>query len=338
MTVARLSDVIVSSLWTPIFVMEDPTTQAFFRSGIVAVDPVINNFAESDSLSIIMRHLNPIDKTLAENLSSDDPSQLSTPNGISMGSQKAVKIFRNQSWASMDLVAAFLTPDPVLFIRGQLAEYWVGRFQAYTAAVCKGITAQNVAVDNGDMVFDATALSGGAQFMSADSILLAKQTMGDKAGKLKTIVMHSLIETNLNRQNLIQYLRDADMNLLGKTYLGYNIIVDDDLAPVNTGTTQAPVFVYTSYMFGPGFIRWGTGTPKTPTALQRVEAAGNGEGEETLYNRQHWVGHPTGFSWNLDETTAAGSNPSNATLALAGSWIRKWPRKLVPFVAIKTLG
>lgn len=335
MTVARLSDVIRSSLWTTIFYMEDPATRAFFKSGVVAVDPIIDEFAKSDAVTVVIRHLNPIDGTDSENLSSDDPAALAVPSGMSMGSQKAVKIQRNKSWASMDLVAAFLTPDPVAYLRSQIMQYWIARWQAYILAVCAGITAQNIATDAGDMVFDATGLTGDAAFMSADTILLAKQTMGDKALALRSIAMHSAVETNLNRQNLIQYLRDADMNLIGRTYLGFNIVIDDGIAPVSDGGTG---FIYTSYMYGAGFIRWGVGSPKTPTAIQRIEAAGNGEGEETFHSRQHWIGHPTGFSYNLDETQAAGANPSNATLALAGTWMRKWPRKLVPFVAIKTKG
>jgi hypothetical protein len=335
MTAVRLSDVIQSQLWTPAFVLADPVLTNFFQSGIAVLDPLMDQFAHSESGTIAIRWLKPLDGSIAENQSNDDPASLSTPQGTSTGVQAAVKLFRNQSWASMDLTAALFSPDPVAAIRTQVATYWLHRYQAYIVSVCAGITLANIANSSGDMVFDATGASGAAAMMSLDNVLQAKQTMGDTAGALGVIAMHSVVHTNLQRQQLIATIPSGQANITIQTFGGYRVVVDDGMPVVSDGSGG---FNYTSYMYAPGFIRWGTGTPKVPTETKRTPDAGNGEGEETFYNRQHWVGHPTGFNYAANTAGVPTFNPTNTVLATAAAWNRVWARKQVPFVAVKTKG
>lgn len=339
MAAVRLSDVVIPQLWTTAFVLENPNTDAFFNSGVARNNPIVQQYAQSTASVMTVPAINHLDGSVAENVSSDDPAVKSSPNGIGTTKHNVVKVMRNQSWSEMNLVSAFFTPDPVAAIRNMIGKYWVERWQAYITAVCTGVIASNVANNAGDMVLDVTAQAGAAGKMSLQNVLTAKQTMGDHAYTLNTIVMHSTVFTNLQIAQQIAYIPQAQTNINLPFFGSYRVVVDDQV-PVALDSPAVGDTTFTSYIYGTGFIQWGTGTPKVPTEIFSTPDAGNGEGQQTLYNRQHWIGHPYGFSYAGDSSNPAvdAGNPANATLASAASWTRKYDRKLIPFVALKTLG
>jgi hypothetical protein len=328
MTTTRLSDVIVPEQWTAPFLLASPELTAFFQSGIVAHDDVIAALAMGEGSTFHLRHLNDLVND-AENISSDDNTQKSTPDKASGGQQIAVKLMRNKSWSSMDLVAALTNPDPVSVIRSRVAKYWAHRFQAATIAIANGILAANVAQNGGDMLYD-----GSAAPISGTAILNAKATLGDAAASLTSIAMHSTQYTELQKQNLIVYLRDGSADVHFPTYLGYRVVVDDGM-PVDTSGADP---IYTSALFGAGVFRMGLGQDKVPAEVWRDPASGNGGGEEVFFSRQQFVIHPAGFSYSAASPDAggAGFNPSNTTLAAAGSWSRVFQRKQIPLAFLKS--
>lgn len=326
MTTTRLSDVVVPELWTPNFILESPELVRFFNSGIVERDPVIDTLASGEGQIFNVRHMNDLAND-EENISSDNPSATSTPKKVTGAAQVAIKLMRNQSWSSMDLVAALQNPDPVNVIRDRIAAYWARRWQAATVAIINGVIADNEANDSGDMVFDATGLTSTG--INGEYILEAKQTAGDAAGDLSVIAMHSQLYTNLQKQNLIVYLRDGDANVQFPTYLGYRVVVDDGLPTEITSNGVE----YVSALYAPGALRLGMGSPKVPTEIERKPDSGNGEGEEILYNRQHFVLHPRGFSYQTGE----GTNPANSVLESAAAWDRVFERKQVGMAFLRTL-
>jgi hypothetical protein len=84
--------------------------------------------------------------------------------------------------------------------------------------------------------------------------------------------------------------------------------------------------------------RLGTGSPKVPTEVQRYPQAGNGGGQEVLYNRVEWSVHPAGHAYT---GTSPNGGPGNGTganqLNVATSWNRVWPeRKMIKFARLVT--
>ena len=322
----RLSDLVIPELWTPNFLLESKELTNFFGSGIVAIDPVIAALASGEGSTFHLRHMNDLAND-AENLSSDDPDQKSTAKKIAGAALTAVKCLRNQSWSSMDMAAAMHMPDPVDAIRSRVAAYWQRRFQAVLVSQAAGIMAANAAA-NSDMIYNHTSTGDGK--ISGTAIINARATMGDAAEDLDQIVMHSVCKANLDKQNLITYLRDKDGALIGESYLGFRVVVDDGM-PVDVTDPQNPVF--TSILFKSGFFRMGMGSAKVPTEIERVPSSGNGEGEEVLYSRQQFILHPTGFSYK-----SSVGNPANTEFAKAATWERKFARKQTPLAFIKTKG
>ena len=336
MATTRISDVVVPAIFQQYVLNRTTALSALWRSGIVQPDAQIDALAKGTSNIFTMPYWGDLSSSGRSNLGSDDPAQKSTPQKIGAGKDVARKHFRNKSWSTMDLTKHMAGSDPAKAIGDNVADYWSGDMQGSVIYQLNGVIAANVAQNGGDMVIDVSLPGAGTPAavnkIGPDPVLAAKQTMGDAAKKLSTIAMHSVLHTNLQKQNLISFVPTNAQDIGWGTYLGYTVIVDDGCPVVmNNGNP-----VYTSYMFGEGAIGYGEGNPDHPVAVTRDESSGNGEGEEVLYNRRHFILHPRGIKWT--ETSVAGLTPTDAEMQNAANWSRVYDRKNVRFVAIKTNG
>lgn len=271
--------------------------------------------------------------------SNDVSTDLSSPAKITSGKQIYRKAFANKSWATMDLAVEIGSVDPVTAITGRIGKYWAVNTEKRLINSLTGIMMDNVTNDSADMVTDVATLETGAsptaaKKISPDLIITAQATMGDAAGSLSAIAMHSVPFTTLQRLNMIVYLPSANQNIQIPTYLGYRVIVDDSL-PVRAGTTSG--FVYTSILFGSDCIGYGAGAPPVPSEIFRVPAAGNGGGQDIIYSRVTEIVHPFGFEFN--SASVAGQSATYAELATAANWNRVYAaRKNVNVAFLRTNG
>ena len=146
------------------------------------------------------------------------------------------------------------------------------------------------------------------------------------------MAMHSVPYSNLRKQQLIEFVRDADNNTMFATYGGKRVIVDDSL-PAIAGTNRV---TYTTVLFGTGSWIWGNGRVQTPSETEREASSGNGGGQDTLHSRRADIIHPLGFSFVSG--TVAGQSPTLAELASSSNWDRVWERKNVPLAFLQTNG
>src|SRR5690606_21464751 len=114
------------------------------------------------------------------------------------------------------------------------------------------------------------------------------------------------------------------------TFLGRRVVVDDGLPnPAGAGAAQTATGIYHTWLFGDGAIRWGVGTPETPSEVERKPSAGTGAGQEILYSRVMWCFHPSGHKFAVASPDEGG--PTNAStagnLAHAASWMRVFPER-----------
>lgn len=333
MATTQISDVIVPPVFDAYVVNRTTELSALFQSGVIVTDPAVQALAAGPASYFDMPFFNDLTDDEA-NTGSDDPTEKSVPKKIGTGKDAAQKFFRNQSWSSMDLTAAMLAKDPMLVIGDLVAGYWARQGVRTLIAALKGVIAANVAQDNSDMVLDISLKTTGtpsdANKIAATAVIAAKQTMGDAAEKLTAMAMHSVIYSKLQTQQLIAFIPNARGEVNIPTYLGYRVIVDD-MCPVEMVNGNA---VYTTFLFGQGAVGYGECSPKKATAVTRDEAAGNGEGQEILTNRKHFVLHPRGVKFT--RAVMAGDSPTNAELSNATNWDRVYDRKNIRFVALKT--
>lgn len=315
--------------------VDEAATEAnlFYQSGIMVRDSSLDALANGSGRIAEL----PFYKALNDvepNYSSDDPAVTSTPQKLGGGVQVARKAFMNNSWSAMDLSRELALKDPLDGITSKIGTYWSTQIQRRTIQSLVGVLAGNVSNDAGDMVFKVATDAAGAptadEKISGKVILAAKQTMGDAAGKLTGIAMHSVQFTELQTQQLIEYVTDPVTGINYPTYLGYRVIVDDGL-PAVMGTNR---ITFTSVLFGAGALAWGAGEPDVASEVERKADTGNGGGQEIIYSRRQDIIHPAGFAFN--STTVTGETPTLANLALPANWSRVYDRKSVALAFLQT--
>jgi hypothetical protein len=271
------------------------------------------------------------------NYSSDDSAVLSSPAKISGAKQIYRKVFKNKSWATMDLAVEIGAVDPVAAITGRIGKYWAVDTEKRVINSLKGVLADNIANDSSDMMASVATLETGASPTAAKSlsggiIIDALTTLGDLSTSINTIAMHSICYATLQKLNLIIYLPYTDQTIKIPTYLGLRVVVDDSLAP-RAGTTSG--FVYTSILFGADSIGYGAGKPPVPSEVFRNPSAGNGSGQDVIFSRATEIIHPWGFQFT--SSSVAGQSATYAELAAAANWNRIYVnRKNIPLAFVQT--
>ena len=135
--------------------------------------------------------------------------------------------------------------------------------------------------------------------------------------------MHSAVYTDLQKQNLIAFVPASQSQIQIPTYLGYRVVVDDALLPVDG--------VYTTYLLAAGSFGRNNGTPTQLTSFEkdRDAAAGN----DRVFTRRAFTMHPYGVKFK--SASVAGVTPSNAELATVGNWEAVYDTKNIGIVALK---
>ena len=336
MATTQISDVYVPAPFDRQALLQTKVLSAFWNSGVLRTDPLLTEFAAGPGTVVEVPKLRPLSGD--RNIGSDNPASNSTPGKIGKDVEKAVKHFSNNSWAQMDLAAALTDPkDPLNQLAVTIGGYWAREYQKILISSLKGVLADNIANDSGDMVYDIATDDAGAvtaaEKVSHTAITRARLTAGDALGDLTAIAMHSAVYGTLLENDAIDFIPESEANPRIAMYGDLRVIVDDGL-PVEVGTNR---LTYTSILFGAGSIGYAEATPKTPSEVDRDPSSGDGEGQEILYSRRHTVLHPFGFEFTA--ASMAGKSPTNAELEAAANWNRVYPeRKQVPIAFLKTNG
>jgi len=338
MAVVRLSDAFVHDVYGSYTAVNDPEQSALVTAGIVSTSEMLNEIARGGGKQGTVPFWQDIDPTIEPNYSNDDPADLATPNKITSGDMTYRKAWLNQAFSDMDLVQELAGSSPMQHIRDRFGTYWTRQLERRVIAQAVGIMNDNVANDGSDMVVDISGEAGEDAVFGSDAFVDAAYTAGDNAEQFIGIAVHSSIMSRMVKNDEIVYIPDSQGGLTIPTYKGRVVIVSDNL-PVASG-------VYTSILFGRGAFAFGgvegatfamgEGVPRVPFEVQRTPEAGNGGGQETIWERRTWLIHPFGFSWVEAGAALAEFSPTLADLRLAAHWNRVVNRKQAPFAFIKS--
>jgi len=337
MALTQLSDVIVPEIVAPEAALMIPEKSALIGSAAVANDAKITELASGNAGQVfnVGRYNHIAD---AESNASSDAATTATPQKNTMADIFALKHTRNQGWQHADLVNALSQPDPQQVVSEQLGEFWGKDIDKTGIASLVGVKADNVANNSGDMVYsvatdDAAAVTD-AEKISGEAVIRSLATLGDNMNDIAIIIMHSTVYTQLLIKEEIAFIPPSEGKSAIPIYLGKEVIVSD-LMPATAGTNRT---TFTTALLGANALRYGEGMPANPLAIDRTEAAGNGEGIETLWSRHHHVITPTNYSWDYANATVAGKTPTNAEVGVAGAWTRTVDRKDVKITFLDTNG
>lgn len=344
MATVQLADVIVPEIFNSYMVNDTETKNALIQSGVLVRDQQLDNLLVGGGLTFEVPSFNDLDGDDADDVVDDDPANLATPSKIQTSQEIAVRLSRHKAWSNMNLVNELAGADPLARIIDRAGNYWSQRLQKAFVASINGVIADNAAAPTGtdthtagDLTRDLSTLNGGAfasgvTDFTAKAFLETTLLLGDAMNDVSIVMMHSQVYHKAQVNNLIQFIPDARGETRIATFLDKRVVVDDGMP--NSGG------VFDTWIFGPGAVRLGVGTPDVPSEIDRAPRAGNGAGEDTLHTRTQWMVHPVGHAYlgravGAAVTTANGGGPSNADLALAANWSRVWPeRKQIKFARL----
>lgn len=336
MAVTRITDVVVPEVFGPYMLKETMVQADVFKSGLVVSNDELGSKLAGGGTTFQSPVWNDLSDTNESSLGSDNPAEIIVPDKLTAYKMSARRQFRTKAWSTADLTAELAGDDPMQKIVSRVAAWWARDFNRIAIATLNGVINANVSQDAGDMVYVSGVGYGGSTTPTADldaaTLLAAKQGMGDKADMLRLLMVHSVVYTNLQTQNLIDFIPHSDSKVMIPFYLGYQLMVSDTL-PVSL--ISGSDYAYTSYLSAPGVLAFGEHAPAIPVETERLPSQGNGAGVEALYTRRQFAFQPLGHHWT--ESSVVANFPTNAELETAANWDRKFPeRKQVPFVAIKT--
>ena len=309
----------------------------FIASGVATADPAIaQQISQGGHLGELSNYA-PL--TVGEpTYGSDDPTSNITPANISSELQKFRAAARNAAWSTMDLARELALEDPVGAITGRIGQYCATDDEQRLIFSLLGILADNIANDSGDMVVnvatDSSSAVTDAERIGGERVVDGLQTLGDHKANITTMAIHSAIHARLQKQQLIQYVRDFENNIMFETYMGKRLIVDDSL-PAVAGSNR---ITYTCILFGPGVFGYANGQVLVPSETYRLPLAGDGSGQDVILSRVNNVWHPNGFSFLSTSVTGgkATCRFANYTdLKNVANWNRIWQRKNIPLAFIK---
>lgn len=326
--ITELDDVIVPDIFVPYVQNRTTEKSRLIQSGALQVSERLNAALAGEGTTFTQRFFKDLDRDEENTSSASDPTD-STPGGINSGREIQVRLSRNKSWGSADLLDSLIAPDPMMAIGDLVAGYRANRLQRAFVATVKGMFAMNAAapVTSGDKAsthtqndmtrnISGSAFADGVTNFNPAGVIAAAGTMGDSLNELSMMMVHSIVYQRMQLLNLIDYIPDAEGRVNIATYMGREVIVDDSM-PNTSG-------VFETWLVGAGAFQLGIGTAKVPVETDRKPASYQGGGSEILYHRWENIIHPVGHAW---VGTAAEGGPANASLATAANWARVFPER-----------
>jgi hypothetical protein len=348
MATTQLSDVIgnpqVFGQW---LVEETKRLSNIDNSPIVQDDDELNQWLKSEgNIKWTGPRYDSLDRTQAEVvITQTDGVQFTggtatpAPQKITSHIEEAVRTERSNWWSASQL-SKYLNlrqDDPLQAILADLGGYWAFRRQAMWLASWVGVFAANdLAPVNGsthtqfDLTLDRSNVgnfSAGITNFTAENAIDTLGLMGDAEDDLGYIVTHSTVRRTMEKNDLLDVIKDSAPGQ-PKSYRGRPIIINDEM-------TKGAGNVYHTYFMGAGCTRRGVGIPDEPVELARFAEAGNGAGQNVIFNRVRWCLHPKGY--RFFGTPAAAGGATNAELQTAANWVRSAKeRKQIPVARLIT--
>lgn len=331
MAKTQVSDIIEPSIFQASVIERTAELSRLVESGIVARDPEFDALASGKGRSFDM----PFWQDISGNSEVLSDSASLTPAKIAQSEDIAHKHFRGKAWSANDLAGAMAGDDPMKRIVDLVAAWWardmqdqilLGTLTGIFATTLSSTHVNDISTEDGD---NATS----AELIGSDAVIDSVNLLGDSWGKITAIAMHSTPFSRLQKLNLIEFKALAPQGIEIPTFLGREVIVDDN-CPTAAGSTSGTK--YTSYLFGAGVFAWGEGGSPSIEADESVEVDRDTlAGDDFLVNRRHFIMHPRGIKYT---GTPSALSPTKTELEVGASWTKVWETKNVRVLKLVTNG
>lgn len=298
--------------------LPQPNKNELIKSRVIVADATIKNLLSSQTGSYYAT-IPFFGRIGGDALNYDGKTDI-TATSMDTFEQSIVAIGRAKAWMEKDFsVEITAGVDFMSEVAKQVAAYWddidTGMIMSILTGIFSMTGEKNLEFVN-NHTFDITGEVDNA--ITATTLNTAVQkASGDKRAKFTMVFMHSAVATNLENQNLLEFLKYTDANGVQRplpmaTWNGRLVIVDDGM-PTETadGGTK-----YTTYVFGEGAFRFADLGAKVPYEMSRDPKTKGGQ--DTLYSRRRMCFAPYGISYT--KSSQASLSPTDADLATGSNW------------------
>lgn len=302
-------------------------------SGIVASDQsIMDAIGAKGNVATIPFYL-PLDAR-AEGMGAlnNDGLTNNVPVDVAGGKQTCMLIQRMKAFKAKDFTRELTGADPLTNVRNKIAGYYTQVWEDELMNIAKAVLGVSALSDH---VLDLTGASSTS--VGATTLIDAEQkALGDMAGGLGLLVMHSKIFASYKKLELVDYDKYTVGGVLRQeitlpTIGGKHVLVTD----YNTSAVSGQNTVYNTYLFGEGAFLTAEKTNYENQYSTNYDPE-TSAGIEKFYTKQGRVLHPNGVSLAVD--SIAKESPTFAELGTTANWSLKFNPKNVKMGVIKSLG
>lgn len=250
-----------------------------------------------------------------------------TPVEISGDKQTCMLIQRMKAFQAKDFTKELTGADPMTLIRNKIAGYYNQVWERELMNIAQAVMS---VAELKDHVLDL-----GTKSIEAGTIYDAEQAaLGDMAGGLGLMVMHSMIFKEYKKMEMVDYDKYVVDGVIQKeitlpTIAGKHVLVTDRF----TVTGESSDAVYSTYLFGEGaFLSCDKKNYENQyTTNYDPETSA---GIDKFYTKQGKVLHPNGLSLAVDKI--AKESPTFTELGTSSNYALKFNPKNVKMGLIKS--
>lgn len=268
----------------------------------------------------------------------NDGNANNTPVTIAGDKQTCMLIQRMKAFQAKDFTKELTGADPMSHIKNRIQGYYTQVWEAVMMKIADTVLSLDTLSTHVMDLSITSSTIGEANLINETTMIDAEQqALGDMAGGLGLVVMHSKIYAAYKKLGLVSYdkytVGEALRREVQLPTINGKIPLVTDYFTVDTSVPGYPV--YKTYLFGEGaFLEADkTNYENQYTTNYDPETAA---GTDKFYTKQGKVLHPNGISIKADNIAA--ESPTDVELGTRDNWELKFNPKNVKMGLIKTNG
>lgn len=326
-------------VFTKMMQEQDYWTNPILASGIVRQDESIMDLIGSQGNVATIPMYKPLNIHDANmGALNNDGETNNTPVEVAGNKQTCMMIQRMKAFKAKDFTKELTGANPLDNVKAKIQGYYTQVWEDEMMNIAKAVLAVSALSDHVTDLSITTGTIADANKISATTLIDAEQAaLGDMAGGLGLIVMHSKIYAAYKKLGLIEFDKYTVGNVIQQEItlprIGGKLVKVTDYYTLNSTTAGFPV--YSTYLFGEGaFLSTDKNNYENQytTDYDPETAAGT----DKFYTKQGKVLHPNGLSLAVD--SIAKESPTKTELGTAANWSLKFNHKNVKMGVIKSNG
>lgn len=317
----------------------DYWSNPILASGIVREDSTIMDLIGSKGNVATIPMWKPInihDENM-EALNNDGMTN-NVPQTISGDKQTCMMIQRMKAFQAKDFTKELSGADALTHIKGKIHNYYTQVWEDELMNIADTVLSVSGLSDH---VTDLSVKSGtvAAKNKITETTLIdaEQQALGDMAGGLGLLIMHSKIYAAYKKLGLVEFDKYTVGNVIQQAVelprIGGKLVKVTDYYTIDSSTPNFPI--YKTYMFGEGaFLSCDKNNYENPYTTDYDPETN--AGTDKFYTKQGKVLHPNGLSLAVDNI--AKESPTKAELGTKENWLLKFNHKNVKMGVIKSNG